>query len=87
MFARGAVELLNSMASAKNNCAQAEYHLSLKRYQELIGQTDEKPARQDDVASVFSLVNPHLDLTPLAEYVIPPFQDCGRHYYKRNGGN
>jgi hypothetical protein len=71
--ARSAAELLNSMASAKNHCAQTEYNL--------IGQPDDQPAQdQDNAGSVFSLYNSHHDLTALAEYVVPPFQDCAPHY-------
>src|SRR6516225_6958809 len=35
--ARSAAQLLNSMASAKNHCAQAEYDLALNQYRDLIG--------------------------------------------------
>jgi hypothetical protein len=80
--AQSAAELLNSMASAKNHCAQTEYHLALKQYWDLIGPRDEKPA-QDEVNSVFSLYNPHHGLTPLAEYVVPPFQGCAPHYQSK----
>jgi hypothetical protein len=78
--ARSAAELLNSMASAKNHCAQAEYDLALNQYRDLIGPRDEKPAEDGDAGSVFNLLNPHHHLTPLAEYVVPPFQDCAAHY-------
>jgi hypothetical protein len=63
--ARSAAELLNSMASAKNHCAQAEYHLALNQYRDLIGQRDEKPTEDgDNAGSVFNLLDPHHDLTP-----------------------
>jgi hypothetical protein len=82
--ARSAAELLNSMASAKNHCAQAEYHLALKQYRDLIGPRDEKPAHDgDNVGSMFNLLNPHHDFTALAEYVVPPFQDCTPHYLSK----
>jgi hypothetical protein len=75
--ARSAAELLNSMASAKDNCAQAEYHLALEHYRDLIGPRDEKPMQDgENAGSVFKVLYPHHDLTPLAEYVVPPFQDC-----------
>ena len=75
--ARSAAELLNSMASAKNHCAQAEYHLALNQYRDLIGPPDEKPAEDgDNAGSVFNLLNPHHHLTSLAKYVVPPFQNC-----------
>jgi len=77
--ARSAAELLNAMASAKNHCAQAEYDLALNQYRDLIGPRDEKPAEDGDAGSVFNLLNPHHHLTPLAEYVVPPFQDCAPH--------
>jgi hypothetical protein len=78
--ARSAADLLNSMASAKDNCAQADYQLALKQYRDLIGPHGEKPAADGDSAgSVFNLLNPHHDLTPLTEYVVPPFQDCAPH--------
>ena len=76
-IARGAVELLNSMVNARSRCAQAEYNLALKQYQDLIGQPEERPAHGgDNAGSVFNLLNPHHDLSPLAEYVVPPFQNC-----------
>ena len=78
--ARSAADLLNSMASAKDNCAQTEYHLALKQYRDLIGPHGEKPAEDgDNAGSLFYLLNPRHDLTPLAEYVVPPFQDCAPH--------
>ena len=76
-IARGAAELLNSMVNARSRCAQAEYNLALKQYQDLIGQPEERPAHGgDNAGSVFNLLNPHHDLSPLAEYVVPPFQNC-----------
>ena len=84
VIARGAVELLNSMARARNRCARAEYKLALGQYRDLIGLRDEKTAQGgNDEASVFALLNPHHDLSPLAEYVVPLFQDCGLHHKPR----
>jgi len=80
VIARGAVELLNSMARAKNRCARADYDLALGQYRDLIGPRDEKAAQSGNGgASVFKL-NPRHDLSPLAEYVVPLFQDCGPHH-------
>jgi hypothetical protein len=68
VIARGAVELLNSMARAKNRCARADYDLALGQYRDLIGLRDEKAAQSgNDGASVFELLNPRHDLSPLAE--------------------
>jgi hypothetical protein len=79
--ARSAAELLNSMASAKDNCAQEEYHLALNQYRDLIAPRDEKPMQGgENAGSVFNLLNPDHDLTPLAEYVVPLFQGCGPHH-------
>ena len=86
VIARGAVELLNSMAGAKNRCARAEYELALGQYRDLIGLRDEKTAQAgNDEASVFELLNPHHDLSPLAEFVVPLFQDCGPHHLAKTG--
>lgn len=76
VIARGAVELLNSMVNARSRCAQAEYNLALKQYQDLIGQPEEKPRSRDDAGSVLNVLNPHHDLSTLAEYVVPPFPNC-----------
>jgi hypothetical protein len=60
VIARGAVEFLNSMARAINRWAKRD----------LIGLRDEKAAQGgSDEASVLELLNPHHDLSPLAECV------------------
>ena len=64
VIAHGAVELLNSMARAKNRCARADYDLALGQYRDLIGLRDEKAAQSgNDGASVFELLNPRHDLS------------------------
>jgi hypothetical protein len=76
--ADGAAELLNSMARAKNHCARPQYELALEQYKELIGLPDEGTAqRGDEARGVSAVLNPHYDLSPLAGYVVPPFQGCG----------
>ena len=58
-------------------CCHQGFDLALGQYRDLIGLRDEKTAQGGtDEASVFELLNPHHDLSPLAEHVVPLFQDC-----------
>jgi hypothetical protein len=77
-----AAELLNWMARAKNQCARAEYELGFEEYTEMMSLRDEKTVHGWD-EGVFGVVNPHRDLSSLAEYVLPPFHNCLTHRVAR----
>ena len=85
--ASDAAELLNLMARAKNRCARTRYERALEQYTDLMGLRDERIAQgADERGGVFELLNPHHDLSTLAEYAVPPFQGCGPHEAKAKGG-
>jgi hypothetical protein len=73
-----ALELLNSMARAKNRCAGGQYELALKDYMDLARLRDKKIAEgENETERVIGLLNPHRDLTPLAEFVRRLFTTVG----------
>jgi hypothetical protein len=79
--ARHAAELLNMMASAKNQCARAQYDLALEEYAELSLRDDRTGPGWDEGG--FKVLNPQHDLSSLAEYVLPPFRACRTHRVAR----
>ena len=76
-----AVELLNSMAQAKNQCARARYDLALEEYAEMSLRDEKTEPGWDEGA--FKVLNPQQDFSSLAEYVLPPYRACGTHRVAR----
>jgi hypothetical protein len=75
-----AVELLNVMSRAKSHCDEVGYKAAFASYATLIDtfgkKTDADPAVE--INGVFKLLHPDHDTPSLLEYVVPPFQPCGR---------
>jgi hypothetical protein len=72
--ANRAVELLNWMAFAADQCQTAEYRFAKGEYTNLIAS---KPAEAAlEATGVFSLLNPKQALSPLTEYALPPIHRC-----------
>lgn len=77
--AMNVVEALNAMADAQHRCDRAQYVLALNDYAMAIGSPDQEGTEQAEVAGVFGLLYPHRELSPLFDYVVPPFHGCGSH--------
>jgi hypothetical protein len=81
-IALNAAVLLNIMADAQSQCDRTGYDLAFDEYAVLMGISKQKATQEwAQTDGVFALLYPHCDLSPLAEYVVPPFRPCGVHRY------
>ena len=77
--ANRAVELLNWMAFAADQCQRAEYRFAKAEYVSLIASELAPQETELEATGVFSLLNPKQALSPLAEYALPSIYRCEMH--------
>jgi hypothetical protein len=74
--ANRAVELLNWMAFAADQCQRAEYRFAKGEYTSLIASEPAPKNAELEATGVFSLLNPMQALLPLTQYALPPIHRC-----------
>ena len=72
-----AVELLNWMARAGDQCERDEYQDAVGEYMKLMALNSAPQQTALETSGLFTLLNPKRELSPLAEYVLPIFHRCG----------